>query len=317
MLNNIVQNHLDFIVFICALLAERFLPLVSWYHPNHILSAIFNAIGQRVYKKTDSKQYHYLAALLASTLVLTVIMIIVVLLLEFAFYPELLSGLILYLCLESSSINKKAIRIAKLTKKNQKSTARELLKPLVAREVKALSNPGIIKAVMESVILRTARHYFVVIFIFLLLGPIATLAYRLLTLIQQAWRTDIAPDSSFLTPLKLILFIIEYIPIRLLALTIASLKASKKSMHYIKHYGRHFYQKNTGWLLSVCSASLGVQLGGPGIYIEQRFNKMRVGVERLPSADDVPKLLNTLNQARFFWLLIIISVEIIMAVLTF
>ena len=41
-------------------------------------------------------------------------------------------------------------------------------------------------------------------------------------------------DSSFLKPLKLILFIIEYIPMRLLALTIASLKASKKSMHYIK-----------------------------------------------------------------------------------
>ena len=105
--------------------------------------------------------------------------------------------------------------------------------------------------------------------LFLLLGHIAALAYRLLTLIQQAWRTDIAPDSSFLTPLKLVLFIVEYIPMRLLALTIASLKASKKSMHYIKHYGRHFYQTNTGWLLSVCSASLGVQLGGPAIYSKQ------------------------------------------------
>ena len=317
MLNNIVQNHLDFIVFICALLAERFLPLVSWYHPNHILSAIFSAISQRIYKKTDTKQYHYLAASMASTLILSTVLIIVVLLLQLAFYPELLSGLILYLCLENSSLNKKAIRIARLVKKNQKSTARELLKPLVAREVNALSSPGIIKAIMESVILRTARHYFVVIFIFLVLGPVAALAYRLITLIQQAWRSDIAPNSSFLMPLKLVLFIVEYIPIRLLALTIASLKASKKSMHYIKHYGRHFYQTNTGWLLSVCSASLGVQLGGPAIYNTQRFNKMRVGVERLPNADDLPQLLNTLNQTRFFWLLIIISVEIIKAVLVF
>lgn len=317
MLNNIVQNHLDFIVFICALLAERFLPLVSWYHPNHILCAIFSAIGQRIYNKTDTKQYHYLAASLASTLILSVIIIIIVLLLEFAFYPELLSGLILYVCLENTSLNKKAIRIARLVKKNQKSTARELLKPLVAREVKALSSPGIIKAVMESVILRTARHYFVVIFIFLLLGPIAALTYRLITLIQQAWRSNIAPNSAFLMPLKLIIFIIEYIPIRLFALTIASLKASKKSMHYIKHYGRHFYQTNTGWLLSTCSASLGIQLGGPAIYNSQRFNKMRVGVERLPNADDVPKLLYTLDQTRFFWLLVIISLEIIKAVLVF
>ena len=103
----------------------------------------------------------------ASTLILSVILIIIVLLLEFAFYPELLAGLILYLCLESKAIDKKALRIAKLTKQNQKSAARELLKPLVARDVTKLSGAGIIKALIESLILRTARYYFVVIFVFL------------------------------------------------------------------------------------------------------------------------------------------------------
>ena len=233
------------------------------------------------------------------------------LLLEFAFYPELLAGLILYLCLESKAIEKKALRVAKLVKQNQKSTARELVKPLLAREVNKLSAPGIIKALIESLILRTARNYFTVIFIFLLLGPIAALAYRLLTLMQHAWRTDISPNSHFLKPLKILLFIIEFIPVRLLALTIAASKASKQSMHYIKHYGRHFYQTNTGWILSVCSASIGVQLGGPAVYFGKRFNKMRIGTERLPKAEDVPVIINRLNQARAFWLLVIISIEIL------
>jgi adenosylcobinamide-phosphate synthase len=311
MLSNIVQNHLDFIVFIIALLAERFLPLVSWYHPNVVLTAIFSAIGQRIFKAKESKNYQYLAASLASTLTLSVILVITVLLLEFAFYPELLAGLILYLCLESKSTDKKALRIARLTKKNQKSTARELLKPLLAREVTKLSTPGIIKALIESLILRTARFYFVVIFIFLVFGPIATLAYRLLTLIQQAWRSDIPPNSHFLKPLTIILFIIEFIPMRLLALTIAASKATKQSGHYIKHYGRHFYQTNTGWLLSTCSASLGVQLGGPAVYFGERFNKMRIGTERLPNTDDVLVTINRLNQARVFWLLVIVAVEVL------
>ncbi|MEL0634687.1 regulatory signaling modulator protein AmpE [Pseudoalteromonas carrageenovora] len=311
MLSNIVQNHLDFIAFIIALLAERFFPLVSWYHPNTVLTAVFNAIGKRVYKPSEPKSYLYLASILAFTLVLSVILIIIVLLLEFAFYPELLAGLILYLCLESKAIDKKALRVAKLVKQNQKSTARELLKPLLAREVNKLSAPGIIKALIESLILRTARNYFVVIFIFLLFGPIAALAYRLLTLMQQAWRTDISPKSHFLKPLKIILFIIEFIPIRLLALTIAASKATKQSMHYIKHYGRHFYQTNTGWILSACSASLGVQLGGPAVYFGECFNKMRIGADRLPSPNDVPVIINRLNQARVFWFLVIISIEIL------
>ncbi|MBQ4858775.1 regulatory signaling modulator protein AmpE [Pseudoalteromonas sp. MMG007] len=311
MLSNIVQNHLDFVAFIIALLAERFFPLVSWYHPNTVLTAVFSAIGKRIYKPSEPKSYLYLASILACTLVLSVILIILVLLLEFAFYPDLLAGLILYLCLESKAIDKKALRIAKLVKQNQKSTARELLKPLLAREVNKLSAPGIIKALIESLILRTARNYFVVIFIFLLFGPIAALAYRLLTLMQQAWRTDISPNSHFLKPLKILLYIIEFIPIRLLALTIAASKASKQSMHYIKHYGRHFYQKNTGWILSACSASLGVQLGGPAVYFGERFNKMRISNERLPKAEDVPVIINRLNQARAFWLLVIISIEIL------
>ncbi|WP_372810368.1 cobalamin biosynthesis protein CobD/CbiB [Pseudoalteromonas nigrifaciens] len=311
MLSNMVQNHLDFIVFIMALLAERFLPLVSWYHPNTALTATFSAIGKRIYKVAEPNSYQYLAATLASTLILSVVLIIIVLLLEFAFYPELLAGLILYLCLESKAIDKKALRIAKLTKQNQKSAARELLKPLVARDVTKLSGAGIIKALIESLILRTARYYFVVIFVFLVLGPIAALAYRLLTLIEQAWRSNIKPNSPFLKPLKITLFIIEFIPMRLLALTIAASKASKLSMHYIKHYGRHFYQTNTGWLLSTCSASLGVQLGGPAVYFGERFNKMRIGTERLPIAEDVPVTINRLNQARVFWLLVVVCIEIL------
>lgn len=311
MLNNIVQNHLDFIILICALFTERYLPLVRWYHPNTFLIAVFSAIGQRVYDATQHKSYQYLAASLASILTLSVILILCTLLLEFAFYPAFFNGLILYLCLEHSNVNKKAMRITKLLKQKQKSAARELLTPLVVREVKTLSCAGIVKAVIECLILKTARHYFVVIFIFLLLGPVAALTYRLMTLMQCAWRSHIKPSSDFLTPLKVTIFIIEFIPIRLMAITIALIKSSKKSMHLIKHYGRHFYQTNTGWLLSVCAATLGVQLGGPAIYFGERFEKMRIGVDRLPTADDIPKLITCLRQASFFWLLVIVGIEII------
>ena len=311
MLANLVQQHVDFIVFIGALLAERFLPLVSWYHPNTFLSAVFTALGKRIYRKNEATSYHYLSSSLCFILVTLVIMTLVILLLEFAYYPELLAGLILYLSLEWQNLESKARRIAQLLKKNQKATARELLNPLLARQVEKLSNPGICKAVMETLILKVARYYFSVIFIYLLLGPMAALAYRLLTLIHQAWRKDSLPNSPFLKPLNWLLYIVEWIPTRLLTLTIAASKGSKMSIHYIKHYGRHFYQTNSGWLLSCCSASVGVQLGGPAIYQGQRFDKMRIGTERLPQADDIAVLLNRLNQARGFWLIVIVAIEIL------
>jgi adenosylcobinamide-phosphate synthase len=307
---NIVQNHLDIIVFFVALLAERFFPLVSWYHPNTFLTVIFSALSDRLYNPMNPKSYQYLASTLAFTLTILVIVTLVVLFLEFAFYPELLSGLVLYLLLSSRAQEKKSLRIARLLKLNQKATARELLSSLVARDVSRLSASGICKATMESLVLQSARHYFAVIFFYLLGGAILALVYRLLTLIHQAWRKNQKPNNPFLATIAKLLFVLEWLPTRLVALTIAATNASRQSIHYIKHYGRHFYQTNTGWLLSVTSAALQVQLGGPALYQGERFNKMRVGTDRLPDADDIPALVNRLNQAKAFWLLLIIAIEV-------
>ena len=311
MIANIVQNHLDIIVFFVALLAERFFPLVSWYHPNTFLTVIFSALCERLYNPTNPKSYQYLASTLAFTLTILVIVTLIVLFLEFAFYPELLNGLILYLLLSSRAQEKKSLRIARLLKLNQKATARELLASLVARDVSRLSAPGICKATMESLVLQSARHYFAVIFFYLLGGAILALVYRLLTLIHQAWRKNLKPNNPFLAPIAKLLFVLEWLPTRLVALTIAATNASKQCIHYIKYYGRHFYQTNTGWLLSVTSAALQVQLGGPALYQGERFNKMRVGTDRLPDADDIPALVNRLNQAKAFWLLLIVGIEVI------
>lgn len=297
-----------------ALLVERILPLSSWYHPDTFLTVVFRTLGKRVYRDKEPNSYQYLSSILCFTLVILVIITITVLILEFAYYPELLGGFILYICLQWQPPQKKALRIARLLKQNQKATARELLKPLVARDVSKLSNAGICKAVMETLALRIARDYFSVIFIYLIFGAIAALIYHLLRLMHQSWRSDLTPDNVFLKSISALLFLLEWLPIRLLVFTIACSKATKQSVHYIKHYGRHFYQSNSGWLLSVCSAAVAVQLGGPAMYQGQRFNKMRIGTERLPQAEDIPALLNRLSQARVLWLLIIIGIEILKSI---
>ena len=38
---------------------------------------------------------------------------------------------------------------------------------------------------------------------------------------------------------------------------------------------------------------------------------MRIGTDRLPTPEDVPVIINRLNQARVFWLLVIASIEIL------
>ncbi|WP_105169133.1 cobalamin biosynthesis protein CobD/CbiB [Pseudoalteromonas sp. T1lg23B] len=304
MMLELMQAHQGLLIFALSLSAAHLLPLQRSYHPNTILLLVFRGIAQRTYQSHASTSYLALSGTLAFVLPILTIIVLCFLLAQFAYYPNWLGGLVLYLCLDTS-INTRAKRIATLLKQGQKSTARQLLQGVVARDVSQLSKVGIAKACIDSTSLRTVRHYYVIIIFYLLLGPIAALSYKLLLLCDHAWRDTIKPNSRFLAPLKHTIYYAEWLPLRAFILLMALTLNGKKVAHYIKHYARYFYQRNSGWVLALFAANLKVQLGGPCFYLEQRFEKMRLGIERHPEPEDIDALLGLLKRIQTFFLLLI------------
>ncbi|OHU88497.1 cobalamin biosynthesis protein [Pseudoalteromonas amylolytica] len=304
MMLELMQAHQGLLIFILSLSAAHLLPLQRSYHPNTIFLLVFKGIAQRVYQRQASTSYLAFSGTLAFVLPILTIVVLCLLLSQFAYYPNWLGGLVLYLCLDTS-ITIRAKRIATLLKQGQKSTARQLLQSVVARDVAKLSKVGIAKACIDSTSLRTVRHYYLIIIFYLLLGPIAALSYKLLLLCDHAWRDSIKPNSRFIAPLKQTIYVIEWLPLRTFITLMALSLNGKKVAHYIKHYARYFYQRNSGWILALFAANLRVQLGGPCFYLEQRFEKMRLGVERHPEPEDIDALLSLLKRIRTFFLLLI------------
>ncbi|TMO56150.1 cobalamin biosynthesis protein CobD/CbiB [Pseudoalteromonas phenolica] len=287
------------IIFICALAAAHVLPLLNSYNPITFFSLIFERIGVRVFKPKRSTSLQKIAGTLGFFLPIFTIVLIAVLISQFAFYPAWLGGLVLYFCLDTRVLQR-AKRIAALLQQKQKATARQLLAQNVVREVNELSSIGIAKACIDSTALRTVRHYYLVIFFYLLLGPIAAFSFKLLLICDHAWRKRVPPNSAFIKPLQTAIFYIEFLPLRGFIFLLALFLQGKKTFHYFKHYARHCYQTNTGWILSLFAANLSIQLGGPCKYQGERFAKMRIGAERHPEPEDIKQCLTFLERIKWF-----------------
>ncbi|WP_440053969.1 cobalamin biosynthesis protein CobD/CbiB [Pseudoalteromonas sp. T1lg65] len=301
MLETLLQAHLGLFVFLVAVFASLGLRISSVYHPNLLLYLTFKAVAERVYKPKANTSYQTLAGTLGFVLPILTTILLTFALLQFAFYPEWLSGLVLFLCLDASHEDK-AKRIAKLLSNHQKVTARAVLKSMVAREVDQLSEMGISKATLDSTVLNSIRQFFVVASLYALLGPYIALLYKLLMICDHAWRKVAKPNSAFIKPIQRTIWFIEYLPIRILVLFFMLLLNGKQSWHYIKHYGRHYPQSNSGWILSFFAANLNIQLAGPRFYLGERYNVMRIGSKQQPCSEAITDTLKLLTQMR--WLFI-------------
>ncbi|MFC3031082.1 cobalamin biosynthesis protein [Pseudoalteromonas fenneropenaei] len=301
----LLQTHESLLVFILAVALSRLLPLHSWYHPNAFYSHLFAMIGKRVYQPNTNKQQWYIAGSLAFLLPIATIVVLIFGISSFALYPVWVDGLLLYLCLYNPIFERKAQKIAKLLDLGQKATARQLSTQLVVRDTRNLSEVGIIKACIESLCLNQVRQFWVIVLLYLGTGPWLMLAYKLMLLCNHAWRKTLPPNSYFMKPLERTLFVVEWPFIRMFVALLSLLQNYKKTWHYIRLYGRHCYQTNSGWILSLFAASLNVQLGGPALYQGERFQKMRFGTERHPLSADIRETIRLLNYLRWFLLALI------------
>ncbi|ATD09206.1 cobalamin biosynthesis protein [Pseudoalteromonas piscicida] len=304
MLDSLLQAHEGLIIFLLAIFASLGVRLSTLYHPNLILSLVFKAIAERVYRPKAASSYQLLSGTLGFLLPILTITVLTHAIISFAFYPNWLGGLVLFLCLDISH-ESRVKRISALIKSKQKVTARAVLQGMVARDVEKLTELGICKAAIDSTALNTLRHFFVIALLYLAAGPYLALFYKLLLLCDHAWRQVMLPSSRFMASLSRMIWLVEFVPIRLLITCFSLLLRPKQTWHYIKYYGRHFSQTNTGWALSFFAANLHTQLAGPRFYFGERFDVMRVGAKAQPSSEHIQHLLGLLNQMR--WLFIATS----------
>ncbi|WP_249331675.1 cobalamin biosynthesis protein CobD/CbiB [Pseudoalteromonas rubra] len=301
MLTEQLQAHTGLLIFLLATLSAIGFRTSSLYHPNVLMTLLFANLAQKVYRPKAAAGYQLLSGSLAFVLPILTTLILLATLGYLSFYPQWLGGLVLFLCLDIQH-ERRAKRIAILVKQQQKAAARQLLSAMVKRDVEQLSAMGICKACLDSLALRGIRHFYVVIIFYLIGGPLLALSYKLMLVCDQAWRSKMRPDTSFMKPLQVCLTILEWLPVRTLVLMMALTQNLNKTLHYLRHYGQFYRPGNSGWILTLFSASLNTQLAGPRFYQQQRFDNMRIGSDTPPEPETIALMLKLLATMRWFFL---------------
>ena len=206
----------------------------------------------------------------------------------------------LLIALRFQDISKQTRRVTAALSRQQKMLARHALSQIVIRETEKMSPLGMVKANIESLLLRYSYQYCSVIFWYLLTGGVGALLYRLVYELSLCWNTKLARFKHFGQPVRNIVNILQWLPSKLATLSVVIVvNISQGSAALFQGIS---YQCNHLFILNLCGASLGVELGGPAYYEQQKIRARKCGGKRHIILADNTRALVAINRATWLWL---------------
>ena len=186
-------------------------------------------------------------------------------------------------------------------KKEKKLLARQWVSTLVKRDTSSLSDIGIAKAAMESLILRFVYQVVTTLLVFLALGSVSALAYRLALICFWEWKRPYSAHAPFACPMNTVCKVFQFIPVVITVLI---------SWVFVLPRATHNQQRETvkvagitlgltcmsTLLFSVIGKRLGFALGGPLEYSKgSRVRFLRHGAPYQVRLSDMAAVSQTVN----------------------
>ncbi len=255
---------------LCAVLCfERIWPLATRVDPMSFVRFLGERMAVKVQPKQGApKNQHVISGALAAFMIIAPNLAILIIFREFVYYPALFDACILYVCLQFSTYIKRSQQIKKALKLKKKSLSKSLLKPMVLRETEMLSEVGVTKATIESLLLRFHYQAIVVWFWFILLGPFTALTYRVCYELHHSWSTKLPQYEYFGKPVAKFVFVLQWVPIRLSAFLAVFIAKGVGVVTYIRKYriARSISETQGAIVLRACHFALNTNLSGPLFY---------------------------------------------------
>ena len=253
-------------------------------------------LGNKVNKNHNSGQQQTIAGLLALLVTIVPIVIILWLFAYFVAVDYVWQGLLLYLALGNLSLGKINKSVAQALVSKQSYLAKKTLKPLLLRETAQLSQVGLSKAAIEMQLLRSTQQLYVVGFLFVFLGPLVALSYRLMLEIHYCWNTKLPQFKHFGFYSHLFCQLIQWLPSRIIALLFLFSAFGQNNQLSWRLTRGHFFTLNNNFVVATFSFALSVRLGGVAMYHKEKLRKVAFNdLARQPEPQDIIKASGKIN----------------------
>jgi len=199
--------------------------------------------------------------------------------------------------------------------------ARRSLAAWRSGEVSELTTTDIAKLAIERGLIDSYRQVFATLFWFTVLpGPAGAVLYRAATLLAQEWHdppegadtTPIAQGRAvFGRPARALLFLLDWIPVRLTALSFAIVGDFEDAAFCWRTQAKEWTTQeggeHAGIVLASGAGALGVKLGGPlPVAADKAEVRPELGVGDEPDAQLLPSAVGLVWRALVLWLLLIL-----------
>ncbi len=230
-------------------------------------------LAKKVNNPKHSTQQQSIAGLIAVFITLLPIIIILWLFEIFIEVTYLWQGFLLYIAFGAFDLGNTNQKLAQALVTKQTYVAKQLLSPWVLRDTENLSNLGLSKAAIEMQLLRTLQQNYVVGFIFLLIGPLAALSYRLMLEMHYSWNSKLPIFKYFGYYINEVINLCQWLPIRLFSFLLLATTFGKNTQLFWHLSKPYFFRLNNDFVILLFALSLEIRLGGVAMYEQKKLRK--------------------------------------------
>lgn len=287
-----------------VVLFERFWYLPTRADPLAFVRLLGIRMAERVCPVVNSstpypkKTQFWISGALAAFMIIAPSLTILVIFREFVYYPAIFDAIILYLCIQFSSYIQRFQHIRRALLTGKKKLAKDLLAPMVLRKTSMLSDVGISKAAIETLLLRFHYQALVCFFLFIVLGPFTVLTYRLCYELHLVWNPKIQAYREFGKPMAKLVILFQWLPIRLNSLLSILLSRGFKLFPYFKtkKLTTRWREPHGAILLHANHFALDINLSGAVYYNMTKVRRVKYIGNGEPTARFMPKALAIVNR---------------------
>ncbi|MFT5281766.1 MAG: adenosylcobinamide-phosphate synthase [Kangiellaceae bacterium] len=279
---SISENMQAILIVWLALTIEKLIRVSASIDPLRFFKFVCQQMAKKVIKKGHSHQQLVISGSLALFILVLPTLVIAYLMHDFASYQWLFDTLLLWLLIqytEDVHLFSKGVNALEM---NKKQLSKDLLQQRLLRNTQPLSALGLTKASVESIFVRYHHQQFTTIFCYLLLGPIAALAYRLCYEAHQAWNVKLTEFRVFGRLANMLTLIFQIVPSMLLSISFVIVSSPTAVAGYFKEkqlwemLTQVLLVRNNQNLLLLCLAhALNVNIGGPLMYGDTKYIRLR------------------------------------------